>query len=261
MLKGWLKYAALFALCAWMFFAGLLVGRGTSPVEFDTEWFQHRLALLFNTGREDEVPFKKPELDFYAALKANESDLDLSSEFSDIQKPGEKEGSTIQDNEDGFLLAENSLPLKKSRKAMTMDSQKVAGNTARAAVVGTGIKHLSAKGKVDDPPYGALPEPEEKKRILPEMVDKVQETSSFSPDVSAYTYTIQIASYLDEEDALRHISKLEAKGYNAYKSVANVDDKVWFRVRTGSFGIISKAKEQLKMLEQEGVKGLIIRKE
>lgn len=51
-----------------MFVLGIMVGRGTAPVEFDTKKFQKRLAAIANESGEKKRVQKKINLKFYDAL-------------------------------------------------------------------------------------------------------------------------------------------------------------------------------------------------
>ncbi|MBU2430462.1 MAG: hypothetical protein KKH99_07195, partial [Proteobacteria bacterium] len=66
---GILKYSIYVFIAGWMFFLGIMVGRGNSPVTFDTHKFQDRLQTIASQfGHENEEP-KKIELKFYDALE------------------------------------------------------------------------------------------------------------------------------------------------------------------------------------------------
>lgn len=65
-MKGISKYAVYIFICGWMFFLGIIVGRGYSPVTFDTGNFHERLAELIDKTKEEKRP--KISLEFYDAL-------------------------------------------------------------------------------------------------------------------------------------------------------------------------------------------------
>ena len=91
---AWGKYLLVFLIAAWMFFLGVMVGRGTAPVHFDIQALQNELADLRNTmvKKERETVEKaisgedrKASLEFYEALKKD--GLDTSVRLS---PPGEQ---------------------------------------------------------------------------------------------------------------------------------------------------------------------------
>jgi cell division septation protein DedD len=79
----WGRYLLVLFVAAWMFILGVLVGRGTAPVHFDTQALQKELAALRDTmmKKEREAVEKairgedaKAPLEFYEALKKNGPD-------------------------------------------------------------------------------------------------------------------------------------------------------------------------------------------
>jgi len=77
------RFVVLFLVAAWMFFLGVLVGRGTSPLHFDLKTLEKELATLKElVSKRERAKFKmnspssesSKELKFYDALKAPEKD-------------------------------------------------------------------------------------------------------------------------------------------------------------------------------------------
>ena len=80
---AWGRYLLVFFVAAWMFVLGVLVGRGTAPVHFDTQALQKELAELRDAmmqkereavekamrGEDEQAP-----LEFYEALKTDKPD-------------------------------------------------------------------------------------------------------------------------------------------------------------------------------------------
>lgn len=80
---AWGRYLLLFFVAAWMFVLGLLVGRGTAPLEIDTQALQKELTALRDAmlKKQREAVEKairgdndKDPLDFYEALKKDGPD-------------------------------------------------------------------------------------------------------------------------------------------------------------------------------------------
>jgi cell division protein FtsN len=80
-------YVLVFLISAWMFFLGVLVGRGTVPVSFDIQELQRQVAELKRQALQREqskapkmpsdAPEPKPVLGFYDELKREGSYEDL----------------------------------------------------------------------------------------------------------------------------------------------------------------------------------------
>jgi len=80
----WGRYLLVFFVAAWMFVLGVLVGRGTAPVNFDTQALQKELAALRDAMMRKERDAvekairgedEKAPLEFYEALKKDELDI------------------------------------------------------------------------------------------------------------------------------------------------------------------------------------------
>lgn len=290
-LKGLLKYSGLFLLSGWMFFIGLLVGRGTAPVEFDTGWFQERLAVIFDDSETEEPLIEKPELDFYAALQNSgnreEYDINLNSASTSKKVQAGKSITLSEELSANLDFNEADDSATKNKKAMTSklvkkqtaanqkpdsSSNIISSNTVaktdkiKTSILSSQTKSAAvqdrSKKTTQSMKYSAESKSKEPLRNLSDK--KIEQQTLKLKDYTAaqgYSYTIQIASFNTEADAVRHIAKLSAQGYSAYKSSGMVGDKTWYRIRIGSFTSITEAKENLKQLENSGIKGLIIQKE
>ena len=220
--KGGLKYLALFFIMAWVFFLGIMVGRGTAPVRFDTEPFQKKLAQIAGKYNEEhgQEDLNETDLNFYSALEKP-----VPREEDAVTVEGEIVPGKVEPRE----MEEGEIPLKMSRKAMTMDRDRIRQAEA--------------------------PEPE---REQPEK----EETTPASPEKSKEgKYTVQVAAYRDFKDALKEMASLESKGFDAYKTLSRTDEGTWHRVRSGFFQTKSGALEYLEKLRKNDIDGMVIQKE
>lgn len=77
---------------------------------------------------------------------------------------------------------------------------------------------------------------------------------SILPSVSAAAvgkYTVQVASYADENEAKNHAANLKGKGWNAFYIPAEVQGKTWYRVSVGLFTTAKSATEFRKEFQKE----------
>ena len=74
-------------------------------------------------------------------------------------------------------------------------------------------------------------------------------------------FTVQLASLKSDKAALKLVTKLEKKGYDAYFVASNIKGKgVWFRVRVGNYHSNSDAENMIKALEKSvKMKGMVVR--
>lgn len=74
-------------------------------------------------------------------------------------------------------------------------------------------------------------------------------------------FTIQIASYLSEEDAKKHTQKLKDQGFSAFYLTAKVNNQSWWRVSSGLFVTRKEAMESMdKMIKEQSITAGIIQK-
>lgn len=83
----WIKAGVYLAVSAWMFMLGILVGRGTAPVQFDIHRLEQMLLSKRQAADQKEMEAlsndiqsgpKNTELGFYEALKSAKTDDQLS---------------------------------------------------------------------------------------------------------------------------------------------------------------------------------------
>lgn len=238
-LKVVLKYLIYIFLAAWMFLLGIVVGRGTSPVKFDTERFQQRLEFLARSQDEQKVQeAEKVDLSFFGAL----------------EHPIPTEGSKRADE------AEEIVPMKDGSVTETRSPDKIPMKLSRKTL--TDRRHLLKKSK-----KGSSESKGEKKNKGNTKSQKISaqkndsgSRQSDTPKGSSGKYTIQIAAYKDFKDAVTQMAQLEKKGFKSYREKTSINGETWYRVRAGSFSTLDEAKAFVKKLEKARIKGLIIKK-
>ncbi len=193
---AWGRYLLVFFVAAWMFVLGVLVGRGTAPVHFDTQALQEELAALRDAmmKKEREAVEKairgedeKAPLEFYEALKKD--GLDTA-----VQIPASAVSAAEQSPR-----AETGESVKPPHKSPTVT--------------------MAKKSKVPDKPTLGK---------APSSPPAAVETTG--------KLTIQVASLKDGAAAERIVANLKKEGYPAYLSRIVIADKgLWFRVRVGRY--------------------------
>lgn len=119
------------AIAVWMFFLGVMVGRGTSPVRFDVEKLQKELISLQGelfqkekkqAEKEAKEFLKKPVLDFYETLTEKKEQARLKNSVpAPVRIKKQKttsiaEGKTVVTKKGGALTLQVAS-LKNSRQA------------------------------------------------------------------------------------------------------------------------------------------------
>jgi cell division septation protein DedD len=229
--KGLLILGGLFFFIAgWMFVLGILVGRGTTPVNLEGDPLEKELAELKNavtTKQQAEIAAEttaqkegKPDLGFYKALKEPES--------------------------------------KKNFKVVGPGKQTQANQRARE----------TAQPKQVDAPPPVPAKPQKQPVAVKKSVKKPSQPSkSAAPKQgpasdaasSAERFTIQVAALKQASGADKLVDTLRKKGYPAYqiRSGGNSSEP-WYRVRVGAFKDRDAAADMLNRLQQDQYKGLIV---
>jgi cell division protein FtsN len=235
--KGILKYLIYTAIAGWMFLLGIMVGRGTSPVTFDTQKFQKRLEAIAHEFGEKKGGREKIDLTFYDVLESP------VPEQEDILKEDTPEIFPKQETR----VAQGPVSLKTSRKKLTF--------RGKGQETGVEIKTAgSVKAKESTVSETSAPSLEKKNKSLkqaPAVAENKQEGK----------YTIQVAAYQKFTDAVAHMAALEKKGFSSYRVKAKKDGITWYRVRIGSFAGYDAAKKYLETLNKAKIRAMIIKRE
>jgi cell division septation protein DedD len=228
-IAGWL--VVVFIVCAWMFFIGLLVGRGTSPLKVDINELQRQLdaavaklkkeklehARLKSEGTKD-----KKDLEFYETLPRDSEEADIS----DVPSPPAAE-KKIEPQPDKAP----SRPKKFSMKRRTKSPKKAAQ-------------------KADVPIAAPAPEPSSPSKAAEIKADKGDKP-----------YTIQVAAFKKAADADELVEGLKQKGFPAYRKLDKIPGQgIWFQVQVGEFKNRSEAGSTLTKLKKDGQKDAFLRK-
>lgn len=226
---AWGRYAAVVLIAAWMFGLGVLVGRGTAPVQFDIDWLTRELEQLIAADVEKQLEpvavetgdaNTNPELEFYEELK--------------------KHGPIVSDpltRGDAVQAKEKPLPAPASRKDESPPAEKKEPAAKTAA--------KKSDPKPAPPSEGANP--------------NLAKATGDRPLAQAKNVTIQTASLKDLGEADALVKKLKDRGYPAYKIIAVVPGKgIWFRIRVGRYSSRETAGDVAERLKKEGYRPILV---
>jgi len=223
---------------------GIMVGRGSSPVTFDTRTFQKRLETIAGEFGKEKGVQEKIDLKFYEALDrpvAEEGSIPRQKSLEIIPKKEKTDTDTI--------------PLKTSKKKETFNIKANQGM-------------VNSSSTVNKPAAGA-----ESSKKIPVPEDRARaKKSRATPSVSSPEpvpvkkslkggYTIQIAAYKAFKDAVTQMALLETKGFSSYRVKAQKNGVTWYRVRTGSFSNYDDAKQFMQKIKKARINAMIVKKE
>jgi len=228
-----------------MFLLGIMVGRGTSPVTFDTEQFQKRLEVIANEFGENKKPDEKVNLQFYEVL--DNPAKEESKTFKKISKT-----PTQVTNKEIVPIKESEIEtigLKTSKKKETFKTSLSKTSSSKEAIV---------KKLTKPEPVRSKEKPSE--NIKKQKAKTTEIKKAAVKKATAGVYTIQVAAYKNFKDAVTQMARLEEKGFSSYRTKGEKDGITWYRVRTGDFSTYEEAKKVKLKLDKVKIKSMIIRK-
>ncbi len=267
--KGIQKYLIYALIAGWMFFLGIVVGRGFSPVTFDTKEFSKKLEKMANIpDRKNEVG-KKVDLKFYEDLDTHSAQEKLTPKTTAAGHPPEKEPVKEPPKEQAKEPAKEMA--KEARKEPAKEPVKLAVKEPKKEPV----KEIK-KPPVKEPAKEAKKEPvkEPSKEPVKEVAAETGETKSESkkqktieniPEAinskGSWSYSIQIAAYKSFQEAVAKMAALEEKGFSSYRIKGEKDGVTMYRVKIGPFETYEAAKEFKGRLDKAKIDAMIMKKE
>ncbi|MDM8522572.1 SPOR domain-containing protein [Desulfococcaceae bacterium HSG8] len=260
--KRFAKWWLLFFYSAWVFVLGILVGRETSPVKFDTRKLQKELTILRETVTKEEqrrlelereflLYDRSQDFAFYDKLKTSEADrisprADAKSEPPENgdREPYKPLGEEKSENNDrNAPRPEKTAKIKKSPQEEKIRIPEAAPKIKKKSPQEEKIR---------------IPEPTRKaeKKEKPKAARTERASKSAAPERDI---TIQVASFRKSEDADRMKARLKKKGYAAYVASGEIPGKgVFYRVRVGYFRTRAEGRITRNRLKREKFKTFFI---
>ncbi len=242
---------------------GIMVGRGTAPVTFETKGFQERLQAMVKKTQTLEHPAKQDEkiaLYYYDALnnpvEPEQQALETRA-FADF-------GNDARGNKSGTHGADTATVDQVVQAAPPRGEQAVP-ELSDAVPVKTSKKAATFKRMVDK--TDAAPEDHVSDDSAPAdhastaAQKKMTAAKTVSPGDAGAAYTIQVAAFKTFTDAVTQTAILDEKGFAATRTSKKIDGVTWYRVRVGDFATRDAALRYLEKLNQAGINGMIIKEE
>jgi cell division septation protein DedD len=214
--------------CAWTFFVGVLVGRGTVPIKFDMEKLGQDLHAL----REQVQHQQARQLEAYSAAVENKSNMDF---YEDLKQPG--------------------------------DDPAIDPNLIRTPPQPTTGPAAPAPAEGQDPPApSGVPVQRRMAGLQPKKkaaVHKPAPTPSAPPrtasPAAAGALTLQVAALQDAKTADEMVARLRKEGYSAHRTSVTIPGKGrWYRIQVGRFSDREQAAQTIHALESKGLKPILV---
>jgi cell division protein FtsN len=230
--KGAIKYTIYAFIGLWMFLLGIMVGRGTAPVSFETRSFQERLQAMVRKAQKNQVledTDKKIALHYFEALNAPVKPDDMQALAVKV----------VPDKQENKFLEAKKM---QAETTDTRDPHAPETTTPDPAPVKTSKKAATFKASAT-------------------ARDDVAEKKPAPASGTGGEYTIQVAAFKSFKDAVTQTAVLDEKGFTAMRTSKKIDGVTWYRVRVGAFATRDAARRYLEKLNQAGINGMIIKKE
>jgi DedD protein len=224
--KGMIIWIGLIIFISfWMFVLGVLVGRGTAPVNLEAGKLEKELAELkarMFTQEQEKMEARqsgkqgdKPELEFYEALK----------------NPGKE------------------APFKPLKPLAPMPNKPLVAPEPPAP---RPARPETAKARPAAPVAETAPKPK--------PAAKTASTKPATPSAPAKNhFSVQVASVQESRGAEKLVAELRKKGYQAYQIRSEVAGKgVWYRIRVGAFEERAAAAKMLARLKGDKYTGMVV---
>lgn len=226
----------IMAVCAWMFFLGILVGRGTAPIRFDMEALSRELNAL----KQSSEARRRQQLESYAAAIEDQPTLDVYAELK---------------RADDQLTVDPSLTRQIPTPTETAaDAIPPTPPDQRAIPVIRRLPGLRAKNHRPTDGRAARPAGGDQARRPPRT-----STALTSPQAKAGTLTVQVAALKDAQVAAQLVARLRHQGFDAYQSKTSLAGRgTWYRVRVGRFADRQSAAATMRRLEGQGMTPIVV---
>ncbi len=220
--------------CGWMFFVGVLVGRGTAPIRFDIEALSRELETLKKSSEER----RRRQLESYAEALEDQSTLDVYEELKRTD-----DGLTI-DPDLSRQIPAPSAPSEAAAPVPPADQPAIPVLRRREGLQAKTPGRAALKVR---PGAGVNSSP-------PTATRRGQRAAQQRGHL-----TVQVAAVKDAQVAKQMVTRLRAKGFEAYQSTASHPGQgTWHRVRVGRYGDRQAAAGILRRLEGQGLTPIIV---
>lgn len=250
------KLVLIFFISLLSFSVGTFVGKQFSDS-------QYKMAALEGNEDTDRDPASVDPHGMDVTPSDALTDEDIASLEEEFTKPkGDQHEKVVESKEEHHAerVVASEKPAKKDEHAVEPKSDahkavKTEVTHEKHESVGNATENAAKKVAHGEEPAGAAPHsatPEARKpNALP------LKTAS---DVAG-KFTVQLASYGVEADAVEHTKSLKEKGFSAFYVPADIKGKPWYRVNVGLYSNSKDAEAQkAKLLTQPDIKAAIVTK-
>lgn len=262
----------------WMFFLGVLVGRGSMPALFDVKKIETELAelaksasnkMLAKNVSEKNTAADPPEGDFHKTLKEKTDTvpkMDVSSLAQQTKQP-----ETVKPAEP----SKTSAPVKpvEPLKTVSQETPRLQATPAPKPVTQNAVTKPES---IEQPPEVIKTEQAEtkikslyevkalqNKEPAPQRITGVPSPGADSkpPGASQQQVSVQLTGLLDKKSADTLIENLRIKGITASKSARMIPEKgIWYRIVIEKIPGSNEADAIMNRLKQDNIDANIVKR-
>ncbi|MDZ4661330.1 MAG: SPOR domain-containing protein [Pseudomonadota bacterium] len=224
------KLVLIFFIALLSFSVGTYVGKNVTES-------QYKLSSLESSLNDDSAQASNDET---TELKEEEAltDEDIASLTDEFANAKKEDGKGMEPAEE---MAKDGTREVASHGAAKVAATHAAVNDKSPVAVRVAAGKSPTETKVETPKAEALP-----KEIASTTTGK---------------YTVQIASFAKEDEAVKRSEELKAQGYSAFYISAQVSGKTWYRVSVGLFQSPSSAAEfKTELMKKANIQSAIVQK-
>ncbi len=251
--KGIVRWSLAALFSGWMFVLGILVGRESAPIIFDTKKLENELIALKKAVMQTEQ--EQLRVSGKSLLNQQKNDLGLvyREELKNI--PGDKPQTEatetavpeVQSNvKEEAMIEKTSLKIRKEEPAANLPEKLPLKN-----------KKEDRSERAESP---ALLKKVEKNEAPARVSRKPEPPAPKEESESDKKVILQIASFRNRNDAEVMVAELGQKGYSAYLSSGEVSGRgTHFRVMVGSFKSRAELESMKNRLEKDSYNPIMLR--
>ncbi|MBF0223923.1 MAG: SPOR domain-containing protein [Desulfobacterales bacterium] len=207
-----IKHISIFFICSWIFFVGVLVGRGFSPVKFDINRLRQDLITLQKKMLESEHSQMKSEkdseipnnIDFYEELKKTETETSIKTDIP-IQK---RKPISAED-----VLKKEEKPSEKIDKAEKPEKIDIKKNTS--VELNNKINEKAIDKKIYAVQIASVNDSDAADKLIEKLKKKGYSAYRIEAKSDNKTwYRVRIGPFEDKMDAEKNFNSLKDDKYN-----------------------------------------------
>jgi cell division protein FtsN len=241
--KGALLWGCVFVLGGgWLFFLGVMVGRGLVPLPFEPDALEGELAAQ----RIEETAIAEARLKQEAQEGLPEEPLRIQ----DLRQP--QVDTQVRAIPRVNVTGPDGVPLKKRRVPAKKRPLPKVQRPARTTVPSRGAAPAAPQAdKIPEAEGGSAP---------PAPPIKADSVAAALAGMKA-KYTLQVASVREQAAAERIVKKLQQAGLPAYQTASpSGSGRGWYRVRVGAYETRQAAQAALDKFKDSRYKPIIIQR-